>query len=171
MNGDAEAGHDDRRYAATGGTIRARPPVSSRPHLPAGLPTAGAEVIHVQTALQLAAGDAGPSGIELGQYGAIGVLLCAFIGFAYRAWQRETARADRIEAEARAERERLEAQAKADRERLEAENRRLHSDIQEKAIPALLASATALTEVTELLRDQQRDRRYEARQSRRDGEV
>lgn len=101
-----------------------------------------------------------PGNLDLAQYGAIGVLLMAFIVFAYRAWQRETTRADRIEAEARAE-----------RERLEAENRRLHSDIQEKAIPALLASATALTEVTELLRDQQRDRRYEERLTRRDGNL
>lgn len=102
------------------------------------------------------------SGLDLAQYGAIGILLVAFIGFAYRAWQRETARSDRIEAE-----------AKADRERLEAENRRLHGDIQEKAIPALLASATALGEVTEMLRDQQRTRRYydEARPPRRDGDV
>jgi hypothetical protein len=117
-----------------------------------------------------AAAEAGTTGIDLAQYGAIGILLVAFIGFAYRAWQRETARADRIEAAAAAERERLEATAKADRERLEAENRRLHGDIQEKAIPALLASATALTEVTEMLRDQQRDRRYDARLTRRDGE-
>lgn len=103
------------------------------------------------------------SGLDLAQYGAIGILLVAFIGFAYRAWQRETGRSDRIEAE-----------AKADRERLEGENRRLHGDIQEKAIPALLASATALTEVTELLREQQRSRRSyydEARPPRRDGEV
>lgn len=114
------------------------------------------------TGWQLAAAGDPTSAINLAQYGAIGILLVAFIGFAYRAWQRETARSDRIEAE-----------AKADRQGLEAENRRLHGDIQEKAIPALLASATALGEVTEMLRDQQRTRRHydEARPPRRDGDV
>jgi hypothetical protein len=111
------------------------------------------------------------TGLNLAQYGAIGILLAAFIAFAFRAWQRECARADRQEAEHRADRERMQAEHRADRERLETETRRLHGDIQEKAIPALLASATALTEVTELLRDQQRDRRYDARLARREGEV
>lgn len=101
-----------------------------------------------------------PGSLDLAQYGAIGVLLVAFIVFAYRAWQRETVRADRIEAAAAVE-----------RERLEAENRRLQADIQEKAIPALFASATALSEATELMRDHQRERRYEARQARRDGDL
>jgi hypothetical protein len=103
-----------------------------------------------------------PTAIDLAQYGAIGTLCTLLVWFAFRAWKRETERSDRLEAENR-----------ADRERLEGENRRLHGDIQEKAIPALLASATALTEVTELLRDQQRARRvdYDARPPRRDGEV
>jgi hypothetical protein len=105
-----------------------------------------------------AAGDP-TSAINLAQYGAIGTLLVAFAAFAFRAWKRETDRSDRLEAENR-----------ADRERLEGELRRLHTDIQEKAIPAMLASATALTAVTEIIRDQQRERQY-ARPPRRDGEV
>lgn len=54
-------------------------------------------------------------------------------------------------------------------DRLESENRELNSGMQDKAIPALLAAANALTEVTGLLRDLQRDRDYALR--RRDGDV
>jgi hypothetical protein len=43
-------------------------------------------------------------------------------------------------------------------DRLEGENRALNNAMQDKAIPALLAAANALTEVTELLRDLQRHR-------------
>lgn len=53
------------------------------------------------------------------------------------AWKREVERADRLEAEVT----------------------RLNGSIQDKAIPALLAAANAITECTELLRDLQRDRR------------
>lgn len=114
----------------------------------------------VEAAAETAAAE--PTAIDLAQYGAIGTLCALFVWFAFRAWKREIERCDRLEAEHRAE-----------RERLEGETRRLHVDIQEKAIPALLASATALTEVTELLREQQRLRRYydDARPPRRDGEV
>lgn len=124
-------------------------------------------------AIAAAAEAADLSGLNLAQYGAIGILLTAFAVFAFRAWQRECARADRQEAEHRADRDKMIAEHRVERERLEAENRRLHGDIQEKAIPALLASATALTEVTELLRDQQRTRRYydEARVPRKDGDL
>jgi hypothetical protein len=48
-------------------------------------------------------------------------------------------------------------------DRMEAENRELNNAMQDKAIPALFAAANALTEVTELLRDQQRERDYEIR--------
>lgn len=125
----------------------------------------------IQT-LTAAAETADLSGLNLAQYGAIGMLLTAFAVFAFRAWQRECARADRQEAEHRADRDKLIAQHREERQLLETENRRLHGDIQEKAIPALLASATALTEVTEMLREQQRARRYyeDARTPRRDGE-
>lgn len=54
-------------------------------------------------------------------------------------------------------------------DRLEAENRALNNAMQDKAIPALLAAANALTEVTELLRDQQRERDYEMRRRTGDG--
>lgn len=110
------------------------------------------------------------SGLNLAQYGAVGILLTGFAVFAFRAWKRETDRSDRLEAEHRAERLRIEAERQTERQGLEAEIRRLHGDIQEKAIPALLASATALTAVTEILRDQQRERHY-ARPPRKDGEV
>lgn len=53
------------------------------------------------------------------------------------AWKREVERADRLEAEVN----------------------RLNGFLQEKAIPAMLASANALTEYAEILRDQERDRR------------
>lgn len=104
----------------------------------------------IQALAEAAEAAADPTAIDLAQYGAIGTLCALLVAFAFRAWKRETERADR----------------------LEAENGRLHGDIQEKAIPALLASATALTEVTELLRDQQRARRYDhdARPPRRDGD-
>lgn len=48
-------------------------------------------------------------------------------------------------------------------DRFEAENRALNAAAQDKVIPALVAAAHALTEVTELLRDQQRERDYETR--------
>ncbi len=54
-------------------------------------------------------------------------------------------------------------------DRLEAENRAMHADVQEKAIPALLAAANALSDVTELLREQQRDREYEHRRGTGEG--
>jgi hypothetical protein len=140
--------------------------------LPAGTTSAGVGVTPTQLAAAAETAPVELTGLNLAQYGAIGILLAAFIAFAFRAWQRECTRADRQEAEHRAERDRLLAEHRADRERLEGETRRLHGDIQEKAIPALLASATALTEVTELLREQQRDRRYDyARTPRREGEV
>lgn len=84
------------------------------------------------------AADAGPADLAaLTQYGVLGVLAAILIVFARLAYKRETDRADRLEAELN----------------------RLNTSIQEKAIPALLAAATAIEECTELLRDQQRDRR------------
>jgi hypothetical protein len=58
--------------------------------------------------------------------------------------------------------------ARADR--LESENRAQSVVMQDKAIPALLAAATALTECTALLRDLQRYREYALRHAPRDGE-
>lgn len=54
-------------------------------------------------------------------------------------------------------------------DRLEGENRALNMAMQDKAIPALLAAANAITECTELLRELQRERDYALR--RRDGEA
>lgn len=46
-------------------------------------------------------------------------------------------------------------------DRLENENRALNAVMQDKAIPALLAAAHAMTDCTELLREQQRERERE----------
>jgi hypothetical protein len=149
------------------------PPAEPFPRHPAaGVSIRGGTVTPIQAMAAAAENDTGIPGLNLAQYGAIGILLTAFVWFAYSAWKRECARADRQEAEHRADRDKLIAENREERERLETENRRLHGDIQEKAIPALLASATALTEVTEMLREQQRARRYyeDARPARRDGE-
>lgn len=149
---------------------RTRPSPALTPAYP-GLVSTGARVtsVPIWTLAAEVAGDP-TSAISLAQYGAIGILLVAFVGFAFRSWKREADRSDRLEAEHRAERLRVEVERQAERQGLEGEIRRLHNDIQEKAIPALLASATALTAVTEILRDQQRERQY-ARPPRRDGEV
>lgn len=164
------------------GDAAARPPWMLPPTLPyTGRGLRGGKVTITHTRILGAVAEAAaaetaatePTAIDLAQYGAIGTLCALFVWFAFRAWKREIERCDRLEAEHRTERERLEAEHRAERDRLEGETRRLHVDIQEKAIPALLASATALTEVTELLREQQRRNRYydEARPPRRDGEV
>lgn len=57
-------------------------------------------------------------------------------------------------------------------DRLEGENRGLNAAMQDKAIPALLAAANAITECTELIRDLQRERERDREQpprQRRDG--
>lgn len=108
--------------------------------------------------LAAAAETADPTAIDLAQYGAIGTLLVTFLWFAFRAWKRETDRSDRLEVELR------ETVAKH-----QADISGLHASIQEKAIPALLASANAMAEVTELLRDLQTERRTEYARTRREG--
>jgi hypothetical protein len=55
-------------------------------------------------------------------------------------------------------------------DRLEAENRALNLAMQDKALPALMAAATALTQCTELLRDLQRERDNALRRRERDGD-
>jgi hypothetical protein len=104
------------------------------------------------------AAEAGPPGInDLAKYGPLGVFSLALLWFAWwvirtdrasaqqfaeQCWKRETERADRLEAEVT----------------------RLNGFIQEKAIPAMLASATAVSEATEMVREDRRGRR------RRDGD-
>jgi hypothetical protein len=94
------------------------------------------------------AAEAGTDLTALTQYGVLGVLAIVLIAFARLAYNREVARADRLEAELRAQ----------------------NAAIQDKAIPALLAAADAMSEVTELLRDMQRERRLELVRSRQDGD-
>jgi len=84
----------------------------------------------------------------LTQYGVLGVLAVILIVFARLAYRRETERADRLEAELRAQ----------------------NMAIQDKAIPALLAATAAMSEVTELLRDMQRDRRLDNVRAHQDGD-
>ncbi len=100
--------------------------------------------------LLLAAEDGG-SGSDLavlGQYGVLGVFAVLLIWFAKFMIGRETARADRLEAEVL----------------------RLNTTIQEKVIPALMSATGAVEESTEMLRDLQRDMRdgYTRRRTRPD---
>ncbi len=91
-----------------------------------------------------------PAWDTFAQYGVLGLTVVALAWFAYKIlnqmWTRnaeelarEVARGDRLEAEARG----------------------LNLVMQDKAIPALLAAANAMTECTELLREQQRERERE----------
>jgi hypothetical protein len=94
------------------------------------------------------------------QYGAIGA---GVVGFAVVAWKmlgRDTARSDAALAR---EVERA--------DRLEDENRTLNAAMQDKAIPALLAAANAISECTALIRDIQRDRERDYARLRRDGDT
>lgn len=106
----------------------------------------------------LVAADPGATGLGLlAQYGVLGLFAALLVVFARTAIKRD---ADRSETAYKREVERA--------DRLEAEVTRLNTSIQEKAIPALLAAATAINECTELLRDQQRDRRLGYEHTRRD---
>lgn len=99
------------------------------------------------------AADAGPPGIQdLARYGLLGILCAALLWFAW--W---VVRTDRAAAQQFAEQAWKREIDRADR--LEADNKRLNEFIQEKAVPAMLASASAVTEATELLRDERRARR------------
>lgn len=80
----------------------------------------------------LTAADDNPVNIAvLGQYGVLGIFAVLLILFARVSYKRETDRADR----------------------LEAENARLNTWVQEKAIPALLASARANEDSQALLQE------------------
>lgn len=94
----------------------------------------------------------------LGQFGLAGLVIAALSWFVLRAWNRETSRGDRLEQENRD---------------LHKEIGTLHLAMQDKVIPALLGSANAITEVTELLRELQRERErdYVTAFRRREGET
>jgi hypothetical protein len=79
----------------------------------------------------------GPNYAVLGQYGVLGVFAVLLVWFAKFMIARETARADRLEAEVV----------------------RLNNIMLEKVIPALMSATGAVEESTELLRDLQRDMR------------
>lgn len=97
-------------------------------------------------ALLLAAdGGGGPDFAVLGQYGVLGVFAVLLVWFAKLMIGRETARADRLEAEVV----------------------RLNNTIQEKVIPALLSATGAVEQSTEMFRDLQREMRVEGFSSRR----
>lgn len=112
----------------------------------------------------LAAEPAGPAGTPawdtFAQYSVLGVavLVLGWIVFRILA-QLWTRSAEELAREV----------ARADRQ--ETENRALNLVMQDKVIPALLAAATAMTECTELLRDQQqRERERDFTHRRRDAE-
>ncbi len=110
--------------------------------------------------MPLYAADAGALEVFT-QYGVLGVVAALLIAFARTTWSREV---DRAETAWRREVERA--------DRLEAEVSRLNATIQDKAIPALLAAADAVTEATTLIRDMDRDRRRGYPRPRNDrGEV
>jgi hypothetical protein len=89
-----------------------------------------------------------PNYAVLGQYGVLGVFAVLLVWFAKLMIGRETARADRLEAEVV----------------------RLNNTIQEKVIPALMSATGAVEESTEMIRDLQRDMRegYARRRPRTD---
>ena len=101
-----------------------------------------------------------PAWDSFAQYSVLGLAVLGFGFLLYRIFNqlwvrsgqeldREVARADRLEAENRAER----------------------IIIQEKAIPALMAASRALMECTEMIRELQRDRDYTRRlRTDRDGD-
>jgi len=74
---------------------------------------------------------------QWGQYGVLGLAFAGLAAFARQAYNREAARADR----------------------LEAENQRLNQLIQDKHIPALESSTSATREMTEYLRVLEREKR------------
>lgn len=88
-----------------------------------------------------AAADAPPGVNNLAQYGVLGILGAALLWFAYRAYQREVTRADRLESEVT----------------------RLNTVIQEQALPAVLAATEVVKDYTALLRDQRTISRVEPR--------
>ena len=91
--------------------------------------------MHVWTAAATSSGG----GIEtLANYGVLGIFAIILLGFGLKAWQREIARADRMETELREK----------------------NTFLQDRVIPALTAAAAALEESQVLLRDitNERDR-------------
>lgn len=101
-------------------------------------------------ALSVMADGTGADYTVLSQYGVLGVFAVLLVWFARLMITRETARADRLEAEVV----------------------RLNNIIQEKVIPALMSATGSVEESTEMLRDLQRDLRagYPRRQPRADEE-
>jgi hypothetical protein len=92
------------------------------------------------------------------EYGVLGIVALLLIAFARTTWTREV---ERAEAAWKREVDRA--------DRLEAEVSRLNANIQDKAIPALLAAADAVTEATTLIRDMDLDRRRGYRRPHSDG--
>lgn len=93
-------------------------------------------------ALSYLAGAAGDS-LDLGilaQYGILGLVAAGLFIFAKGAYKRELDRADRLEAEVT----------------------RLNNQMFERVIPLLTSAANSVEDVTELLRDFQREREYSA---------
>jgi hypothetical protein len=96
-----------------------------------------AEMLLLAVKILAAGDDGGPDYAVLGQYGVLGIFAMLLVWFARFMIARETARADRLEAEVV----------------------RLNNVIQEKVIPALMSATGAVEESTEMLRDMQRDLR------------
>jgi hypothetical protein len=84
---------------------------------------------------------AGPDLGVLANYGVLGLFTIILIGFAFRAWQRETARADRVEAELREK----------------------NQAMLDKVIPALTTAALAAKEAADLVRELADEREREWR--------
>ena len=84
----------------------------------------------------------------LGQYGAIGVGIVALGFFAWRAYNREVQRSDRLESKLMD----------------------VHEVVQERVIPALQESTRSVQDTTELLRKIMTDREIELRIKRAKGE-
>lgn len=93
------------------------------------------------------------------QYGVLGVVVVVLGWFVHKVLnQMWTRNAEELAREV----------ARADR--LENETRSLNAVMQDKAIPALLAAANAMTECTELLREQQRERERDRSDRHRNGD-
>lgn len=96
-----------------------------------------------------AAGVAGPDLGVLANYGVLGLFTLILLGFGLRAWQREIARADRLEADLR-------------------EQHRLMVD---KVVPALAAASAALDQSARLIQEaaDEREREWRRRPGDRAG--
>jgi hypothetical protein len=90
----------------------------------------------VQTWLAAAANTGGADIGMLANYGVLGLFAIILLGFGFKAWQRETARGDRLEEELK------------------------HKNVMllERVIPALTTAALAVKESQELVRDMAEER-------------